>query len=107
MAAEPALRVRYAADLDRGRDGLLDGGVLVELAAHELGEREGELDALHRNALGIFLHDDLQLLLDLQQLGAQLRRELRREAHALRSLATDSISSAFGRILLRSASARI
>src|SRR5438477_2972986 len=103
----PALRLRRAADLDRRRNALLDGGIQVELAPDELGERQGELETLDGDALGIFLHHDLQLLFDLQELRAQLRRQLRQHHYTPRSLATDSACAAFGAIVPRSASARM
>src|SRR6266850_3940037 len=63
-----ALLRRGSADADCAGNALLHRRVEIDLVAHELGEREGELQPVDGDALGKFLHGELQLFFDLQQL---------------------------------------
>src|SRR6266496_1776740 len=66
-AVAGALLLRGPASLDRSGDTLIDRRVEIDLVAHELGERERELQAVDGDALGKLLHGELQLFFDLQQ----------------------------------------
>src|SRR4051812_15141959 len=55
----------------RRRDALLDRCVEVDLVPDEFGESQGEFEPVERNALRVFLHGELKLLLDLLELRLQ------------------------------------
>lgn len=91
------------------RQAVVDGGVEVDLVADELGERQGELDAVERDAVRVLADRELQLLLDLQQLGLQVRGNRRQDgAHTRRSraVASPALPSPLPKAVLRCASAR-